>query len=256
MTRTLSTTCRQQHLRRSLALLLCAATVLMAGCIRYDLTVLVQEDGSGEVRLIAAVAEDWVDDIPGARAGFILADWEEIHRNARFTEYEQDGFIGYLVTIPFADLDELAEVFAGLDQDAAVTRLDDGTWDFSMSLGEPEDIVAGLSPDGANLGERTEIAAALRGAMGSGSAPVVIRVSLPGEPFDHNADRIENATLIWEPNLSSSGPFIFTASSRSDDNGVLALLGRGGGAFALAATALVLIVAFVARWRIGRGRRL
>ena len=255
MTRTLSTMCRQQHLRRSLAFLLCAAVVLMAGCIRYDLTVLVQEDGSGEVRLISAVAEEWVDEIPGGWSGSVLADGEQIHRNARFTEYEQDGFIGYLATIPFADLDELAEVFAALDQEAAVTRLDDGTWDFSMSLGEPEDIAAGLSPDGADLDEGTEIAAALFGALDSEGAPVVIRVSLPGEPFAHNADRVEGAMLIWEPSLSSSGPFIFTASSRSDDGGVLALLGGVGGVFALAAAALIIVAAFVARLRIGRGGR-
>ena len=245
---------QRQRLRRSLALLLCVVSILMAGCIRYELTVLVQEDGSGEVRLIAAVAEEWLDDVPSGRPGAIPADGEEIHRNARFAEYEQDGFIGYLVTIPFADLDELAEIFAGMDQDAAVARLEDGTWEFSMSLGDPGDIAVGLGPDGAVVGEDAEIASALFGALGSGDAPVVIRVSLPGELLDHNADRIEDAMLIWEPDMSSSGPFVFTARSRSGGSGVLALLGGASGVVAFIAAALVLIGAFAARSRIGRGR--
>ena len=95
-----------------------------------------------------------------------------------------------------------------------------------------------LASVGGGSGE--ELSAEMMDAFDLDESEVVIRVSLPGEPTEHNADRVEGGTLIWEPVLADGGPFEFSA--RSSPAGDDASGGSGG----YALLAVVLLLAFAA----------
>ena len=95
--------------RLALAGALGLIAILMAGCIRFELTLSVEEDGSGELRVISAIAEEWA---ALAEGGLLTDDATSIHPSARSEEYDEGGFVGQSVTVQFADLDELDGVLA------------------------------------------------------------------------------------------------------------------------------------------------
>ena len=239
-----------------LVALLGVGALLMAGCLRYDLAISVTEDGSGEIRLVAAIAEEFAA-LAGDDLADIPTDGSELYPDARIEPYEQDGFIGQVVTIPFADLDGLTalldEFFTG-EQTASVVLLDDDTWEFSMVLGSAADIAGPLQPDGDgdSDGEAEELPAAMLDALGFNEAEIVIRVSLPGELGEHNADRVEDGIMIWEPVVTDSGPFTFSGRSHSGGDSSV-LLGLAG--VELFALVLVVIAAGAFGFLLLRERR-
>ena len=148
-------------------------------------------------------------------------------------EYRKDGYTGSAVTVSFDDVsalfDEQGVVLENLfDRFSITTR--DGGWHLSAVVSPTED--DGLIDDPV-----------LRQALKSGS--YVVNLSLPGALEEHNADRVDDGTLVWEMDLLLAEPRELTARSVADDRWpVHPLLIIGASVLAIA---LTLLVAYLTR---------
>ena len=184
---------------RGLALLLAVTAFAMTGCLRYELSLSLDDDGSGVMSTIVAIS-DTFSELSGTSADELVPT-EQLPSGARVSEYRQDGFSGIELGIPFANRAELGLLTAGMSAgagtggpgDISLEPNEDGGWTFSM--------VASLEPD-----EGTgDIAMAPPPELLEG-AFFRIRVALPGELAEHNADRVEDGALVWDLDLTSTEP--------------------------------------------------
>ena len=189
---------------RGLVLLLGLTAFAMTGCIRYELAITLNDDGSGVLGTIVAISDAFTEAAGGSTDE--LASPDDLPPNASVSEYRQDGFTGIELAIPFANQDELALIAGGMSTDAdsgglgdfTLERNESGGWTFSMlaavETGEPTGNTGG--PPAAEL---------LDGAF------FRIRIALPGELVEHNADRVEDGALVWELDLMATEPRELTA---------------------------------------------
>ncbi len=202
-----------QHFGRRLpvALLTALCAFVLTGCIRIEMTFTVEEDGSGAVEIVAAVdegllaasdesAEDMFGDVDDAPPGSVVE------------EYREDGFVGQRMSVPVPDMEIAAESLGSTDNmtdavDFGFVREGDG-WRFTMDV----------PPLGQELaGENGDFTAGMTAAIAN-TAEFRVRVSLPGEVTEHNADRVEDGVLVWELDLMGEGRR--TLSARSETAGV------------------------------------
>ena len=189
---------------RGLVLLLGITAFAMTGCIRYELAISINDDGSGVLGTIVAISDAFTQATGASTDEFASPD--DLPPNVDVSEYRQDGFTGIELAIPFADQDQLALIAGGMSAGADGGGLDDftlernesGGWTFSMvaavETGEPTGDTGGPSPE--------EL---LEGAF------FRIRVALPGELVEHNADRVEDGALVWDLDLMATEPRELTA---------------------------------------------
>ncbi|MDE2765598.1 MAG: hypothetical protein OXI25_04095 [Chloroflexota bacterium] len=231
---------RRRPLLRT-ALLLAFCSVALTGCFRIELAIRVHEDGSGVADIVLAIEDSFLRLAGAEPTDFADSpDPETLAPGATLEEYRQDGFTGQRVSFEVPDMEQLPQALAealGDDSEAVLSGLElvrDGEgWRFS------------LPP--APLGEQT--ASGLGGAdsleqLGSllESASYVVRLALPGEVTDHNADRVEGDELVWELDLISTEPRALSARSQppggSSDWAILAI-GIGGAAALITAVVLL-----------------
>lgn len=192
------------------ALLLATLALALTGCLRVQLTFTVHEDGSGVVGMLMAVDEALLG-LTGESAEDILGEGADLPAGATTETYEQDGFVGQLVTVPVADMTRLNEFLGGAEavtesaEDFRFTREGDG-WRFATTVPAGEDLT----------GEDGDMD--LAGLLGE-DAFFRIRVALPGEVTEHNADRVEDGLLVWEIDWTSSEPRPLSAVSRPRSGG-------------------------------------
>ncbi len=212
-------TARNFGRRLPVALLTALCTFVLAGCIRVELSFTVNEDGSGTVGMLAAFDEALLG-LSDQSADDLFGGIDDLPPGAVVDEYREDGFVGRIVSVPVPDMtqgaDSLSGVFEGTESGAFETtdapdyvfvREDDG-WRFTMDV----------PPLGEDLDdENGDFAAGMVAALME-SAFFRVRVSLPGEVTEHNADRVENGVLVWELGLTSKEPR--TLSARSETAGV------------------------------------
>ena len=189
---------------RGLALLLGLTAFAMTGCIRYELAISVNDDGSGVLGTIVAISDAFAQATGASTEEFVSPD--DLPPNVDVSEYRQDGFTGIELGIPFANETELGLITSGMSAGAGGGGLGDftlernagGGWTFSMlaavETGEPAGDTGGPSPE--------EL---LKGAF------FRIRIALPGELVEHNADRLEDGSLVWELDLMATEPRDLTA---------------------------------------------
>ena len=221
------------------ALLLALCSVALTGCFRVELAIRVREDGSGVFRMAFAV-EDTVFQLLGEDpVGDDVFDPEELPPGAVIEEYSQDGFTGQRASVEIPDMAQLPQVLAAFGEtnelvdDLELEREGDG-WRFMVimpPLGEELESELGGDDSLVQLDSLLE------------SASYTVRVALPGELADHNADRVEDDELVWELDLKSTEPRTLSARSQPpsglDDWAILAIGIAGAAALILAVGFLV-----------------
>ena len=191
-------------------LLLAALAVALTGCLRVQLTFTVHDDGSGVVGTLFAVEETLLA-LTGESADDILGDTGDLPAGGVIEAYEEDGFVGQSLTVSVPDMTRAAEFLGGVEAAAdsadelSFVREGEG-WRFTMAIPSGEE----LAGDGGD----TDLA----GALGD-DAFFRVRVALPGEVVEHNADRVEDGMLVWEIDWTSSEPRTLSAVSQPGSGG-------------------------------------
>ncbi len=238
---------------RVLTLLLAVTAFSMVGCIRYELGFTVNADGSGVMSALVAISDQFTA-MTGSTTEQALDLDEGGLPGAEISEYSEDGFTGIQMAVPFANLQQLGLLMGSSESDALATDFElqpdgEGGWRFATVLAPTAD------PSGTEAPPPPEL---LAGAWGR------VRVQLPGEIGEHNADRIEDGAFVWDIDFTSTEPRQLMASTTGSaaapaqpvtGHGVLATE-RDSGASALAAVAVAaVVVVLAARAVTGRRRR-
>ncbi len=244
---------RRLKLRWPLAALL-ALGVLATGCIRAEIAIRVNEDGSGTVSVLTAFDRSFMeafgeDDASGGGtfelSGLTEVDESELPPGASVEPYEEGDFVGVRVTVPFESGDDVAasidRIFAGTGgessplagDDSAFRRLvlerDGDAWRFEAEMELNTSELTGETEDDPLGGALAELLFQ--------DASFVVRLKLPGEVVSHNADEIgPDGELVW--NIDIFGGETRTLSASSDVSGE----GGGGGTTIVAAVAVLLVV--------------
>ena len=89
------------------ALLLPLAVLLTTGCFRIEMSFVVNEDGSGVFEYTLGVSDEFtaLTDSSGEEL-----DEESLPPGAVAREYSEDGYTGYVVTLPFTDYAEIRTI--------------------------------------------------------------------------------------------------------------------------------------------------
>lgn len=212
--------------RASLVSLLILAALSTLGCIRIDLSIIVNDDGSGVLGYNIAVSDTLL--MLGEGMGdstFGLLD-EDLPSGTTVKEYSEDGYSGVTISVPFADYAEIRDALqpeldeVGEIEVPHISQNEDGTWHFSMHV----------PPLGEEAEEDLRLATAL---LTDGWFRV--RVTLPGDVEEHNADRVEDGELLWELDFLATEPRLLTASATPGGGLPLAAIG-------VPATVVVIII--------------
>jgi hypothetical protein len=218
---------------RGLSLLLAAVALLLVGCIRAEVSIKVNDDGSGEVSVLAAfdeeafetLAEDFGDGATTEIPSFGDIDESDLPEGASIEEYDEDGFTGARVTIPFEASDDIAatinEILSESGGDGFIGGTDSTFEDFSLQR-EGEGWRFEATAAALNDAADGEDALGLGGPIFDllfDDASFEIKIELPGDVIEHNADRIDGDTLVWELGLADDEPRQLMALTGADDGG-------------------------------------
>ena len=194
--------------RRLLVLLVAALAVLATGCLKVDVAIDVNEDGSGAIRTVQAVDVDAVAQ-GGAGAfepGDLLPDRGDLPDNVTASRYRQDGYEGVELRAEFRDLDELDSRLQDIADAFIATFEEGGAGPATRSDPPPGDALAGFrigrTVDGWTFegdGLAGELSSPAARALVAGSE-LRLQVRLPGRPLlgRNNADEVHGNTFVWE----------------------------------------------------------
>ena len=229
------------------ALLFALCSIALTGCFRVELAIKVNEDGSGVISTLLAIEDQFVDalsDLGGLSGDSADIEnslgtlFEDAPPNAVVEEYSEDGFTGQRMTI------EVPDIVQGLQNPQIFGEAAESTEGGEFNLEREGDgwrFTATLPP--TDLGDAGEDS--LLGIDPSAlleSASYTIRLALPGEVTDHNADRVEDDELVWDIDLTATEPQTFSALSQPPSgltNWAILAIGIAG------AAALILAVGFL-----------
>ncbi len=200
------------HAFRVLAFLCVLGALAVTGCIRVEISISVDGDGSGVLGYTVAISDEFSALGGMMDEGFDGAglpsqeELDDLPLGAELQEYKEDGYSGFVVTIPFDDPAQLESVLEVMQDDGGVGLLPDlsqdenGGWRLSMTLPALQE---------AGLDDPREIEDELGFAFAEtllGEGWFRVRVNLPGDVVEHNADRVEGDDLVWEISLTSAEP--------------------------------------------------
>ena len=227
------------------------------GCLRMDMAIRVEPDGTGTVEIemllsetLTELAEAFSDEDAGDLCAEMLNEsaMSDMPAGAEARELSKDGWCGAEISFSFTDFD-LTELSTA---DGMPIRLwvENQTVFFDLDV---SDLTADFEED-MSFEEMAAMAKVFDLALDE--PKMVFEVTLPGAPVDHNADSTQGSTFNWELDLfgdESRTSFYASADmSRSDnsDNASssgLFLVGGLVGGLGLAA-----ILAFAVRIRSAR----
>ena len=225
------------------AVLLALVVVVATGCIRLDLAVTVDADGTGTLEMDAAIsdsfaefAEVFLEDGPADTCGEFFED-SDLPSGALAHPYSEDGWCGVRATGQFTDFD-----LSALEEDGEMPfRLwsEDELVYFEMDI---SDLSSGDDEE-MSFEEIMTIAKVLD--LEIAEPEITIEATLPGAPLDHNADSTSGSTFRWDVDLA--GGESRTSLSASAD--MSAATPTDGGPWVLiivigAALVLLLVVGF------------
>lgn len=206
-----------------LALLLSLVVLVTAACVRLEVGFIVNDDGSGVFNYQVALKEEVMAmaDMAGERGDFNFMDeLGELPPGAEVKDYEEDGYTGVIITAPisdFSDAEAVEAVLSGLGDSTGgdfqpfdvptISKDEDGAWQFSMLIPSSEDSGDLMGLGGSEDGMDEFAAMLLEDAW------FRVRLKLPGELGEHNADRIEDGELVWELDILSTESRQLTARS-------------------------------------------
>lgn len=195
--------------RRSLLSLVVVAVLATACQVRLAADVAVGRDGSGTFAFAVAIDEELAQDLREAGveplAGLEDAG-EESSRWEVVGEEPEDGGVRVRLQAPFDDPDGLAELAAdlhrALDRDdlrvhdgLRLERRDDGSVAFSGRVGL--DLPAAPGAEGQGVDFDAEDLQRLLQERGEEFVRYDVRVTLPGDPVEHDADEVDGDSLVW-----------------------------------------------------------
>jgi len=207
---------------RRLIVLVVGAAVLLTGCLKLDVGLEVNDDGSGTLRMISAVdvqkleelAEMFGEDAategePSIREQVEDIDPSELPPGASVTYYEDGRFQGVEVVVAFTAEDDLGQL---IGEALAASPGDAGDLGSGPTAGMFESFL--VEPDGAG-GWRFEATMASTDELADegGMPPEMLRnligepevqfsIRLPGRQVEHNADRLlGDGTMVWDLDL-------------------------------------------------------
>lgn len=227
------------------------------GCLRMDMAIRVEPDGTGTVEIemllsetLTELAEAFSDEDAGDLCAEMINEsaMSDMPAGAEARELSKDGWCGAEISFSFTDFD-LTELSTA---DGMPIRLwvENQTVFFDLDV---SDLTADFDED-MSFEEMAAMAKVFDLALDE--PKMVFEVTLPGAPVDHNADSTQGSTFNWELDLfgdESRTSFYASADmSRSDnsDNASssgLFLVGGLVGGLGLAA-----ILAFAVRIRSAR----
>ena len=259
------------RLRRWALLALLASAVVCTGCIRVEIGIRVNDDGSGAISILSALdaealstlsaldAEDQrafgEDDGGEIESPFSDLDAADLPPGATVEAYDEDGFIGVRASVPFAAGDDIPDAIeaalsdagddlsgelagtAGLFERFDLHR-DGGGWRFDA-------VVSPLNQEALSGGDVDALGGAVAAQLLE-DATFTIRLELPGDVEEHNADAVDGGALVWSLDLLSDQP-----------RDLMARTGGGGGVSTIVTIVVViaLLIAAVAAIAWSRSRR-
>ena len=232
---------RRHDIRASPALAVDRAAARGAGARahrlhRLQLTFTVHDDGSGTVDTLVAVDEALLA-LTGESADDLVSDLADLPEGSTVEAYDQDGFVGQLASVPIPDMTRFSEFMGGVDAVSDSTagfdfvREGDG-WRFTTTVPGGEELTGDVGD--LDLAELIGEDAFFR-----------VRVALPGQVTEHDADRVEGDLLVWEIDWTLSEER--TLSARSEPGGGVTDTGFVAALVGVAVVAL--LVVFAARSR-------
>ncbi|HWM35120.1 MAG TPA: hypothetical protein VNR36_12895 [Pseudolysinimonas sp.] len=186
--------------RRILALVGAVLVLALAGCVRFqaDLSVDEQNNLDGDI-VVAVITNDDDPDSPRNAADAVAQIEDQLLPELRGSDgvtakpYEEDDYVGTRFTLddtPISALD-------GGDADGALTLTRTGDeFEFTGTLD--------FTPDDEQVPQDVE------GDPGDGG--IVVSISFPGEVTDHNGE-LDGTTVTWSTSLEGSVTMHATASA-------------------------------------------
>ena len=220
---------------------LCA--FVLAGCIRLEVTFTVEEDGSGAMEMVVALDEALLA-LSQQSPDDLIGNLDDLPPDATVDLHREDGFVGQVVSVPIPDMEQAAELLGSADEltdaaDFGFVREGDG-WRFTTEIPPLGEALAG---------ENGAVAAGLAAALFE-EASFRMRVLLPGDITEHNADRIEDGVLVWDLDWMSMQPRTLSARSQMAGVGPVVITVAAG-----AGVAVVVLAALAARSAVRARRR-
>ena len=196
------------YLFRVPAMILSAGLLLLvSGCIKVNLEINVNEDGSGtyggEFAISKVFAENFSEEDQSSSCDEILESDDnelgplsDLPPDAEVDFFEDDSWCGYTFTASFSDFGAVTE-----EDDGFPITEDEGIATFRL----PADDLFGDVTGEADQSEDIDPTMLLK-ALGIPKPEFVISVSIAGEILEQNADEVRGSTLIWNFNILDPRP--------------------------------------------------
>ena len=223
------------------------------GCLRMDVAIRVEPDGTGTVEIemllsetLTELAEAFSDEDAGDLCAEMLDEsaMSDMPAGAEARELSKDGWCGAEISFPFAGFD-----LTGLSTDDGMPiRLwvEDQMVFFDLDVSDLTEDVEG------DMSFEQMAAMAKVFDLELDEPKMVFEVTLPGASVDHNADSTQGSTFNWELDLfgdESRTSFYASADMSRSDNSDNA---SSSGLFLVGGLGLAAILAFAMRIRSAR----
>ena len=211
-----------------------AIALVTAGCVKVNVDFVVNDDGAGSFSQKVALADPVIELMIGTgqfetRAQACDSFIAESEANESPVDFSAAG-------VDTSDLDSIVPVFDTVSSDSECSTTQSFSWTAAQYGTLREVMAAGDGPQIMQLddGWRFELGASFMdegpsdgevaqlSSMGLDPPTVVISVTLPGEPVEHNADSADGSTFSWEFDLTDpqSAPELFFAQTGSSSGGI------------------------------------
>ncbi len=240
-----------------LALAVAAASVFFAGCIRVDIGIRVDDDGSGTVSFLTAIDTSAAGSLAKSLGGTTSSDSEPefgdvdestLPAGSKVEPYKEGKFQGARVTTPFRPGDDIAAIVnqvsssTGTGQGGAgsggdsplfehfeLTKEADG-WSFKATI-NPE---SGMGAGGEDLMSPEQMKALFK------DASFTVRLKLPGSVKSHNADSVgKNGELKWKIDIFANKARTLSARTGPSTGGGFPVLPVVGGVAVVVGLAVI-----------------
>ena len=223
------------------------------GCLRMDVAIKVEPDGTGTVEIemllsetLTELAEAFSDEDAGDLCAEMLNEsaMSDMPAGAEARELSKDGWCGAEISFPFTDFD-LTE-FSTADGMPIRLWVENQTVFFDLDV---SDLTADFEED-MSFEEMAAMAKVFD--LELDEPKMVFEVTLPGASVDHNADSTQGSTFNWELDLfgdESRTSFYASADMSRSDNSDNA---SSRGLFLVGGLGLAAILAFAMRIRSAR----
>ena len=200
---------------------------MVSGCIKVNLEISVNKDGSGtyggEFAISKVFAENFAEGDQSSSCDEILnsddnelGPLSDLPPDAEIEFFEDDSWCGYNFTASFSDFGAVLE-----EDDGFPITEDQGIATFRL----PADDLFGDVTGEADQGSDDIDSAMLLKALGVPEPEFVVAVTIAGEILEQNADEVRGSTLIWNFNILDPQPgfepyaIVDTTVSSSDSSG-------------------------------------